>query len=142
MEVIINYWAVLLSAVAGIALGAFWYGPLFGKQWMRMIGMEMPSEITKAMQKQMMKSYIIQAIACFVMAFVFAHLLAFANDFMGTEGILANITGAVWVWAGFIAPATLGSVLWEGRPWKYWFIVAGYYLVALIGMGVIFAVWQ
>jgi hypothetical protein len=31
----INYWAVLAAALFTIALGFLWYGPLFGKSWMR-----------------------------------------------------------------------------------------------------------
>ena len=30
----INYWAVLVSAIASMAIGSLWYGPLFGKQFM------------------------------------------------------------------------------------------------------------
>jgi hypothetical protein len=32
-------------------------------------------------------------------------------------------------------------VLWEGKPFKYWLIVAGYWLVALILSGAILALW-
>ena len=35
----INYWAVLVAAVAYMILGAIWYSPiLFGSAWMRLIG--------------------------------------------------------------------------------------------------------
>ena len=29
----INYLAVLVAAIASMALGFLWYGPLFGNQW-------------------------------------------------------------------------------------------------------------
>jgi len=142
MEIIINYWAVLLATVASIVLGTVWYGPLFGKQWMRMVGIEKPSEITKAVKRQMMKSYAIAAIASFVMAYVLAHFLYFSSAVTRVTGVNSGVEAAIWVWLGFVAPVTLGSVLWEDRPWKYWFITAGYYLVSLIITGVILAVWQ
>ena len=142
MEVAINYWAVLLATVACVALGFVWFGPLFGKVWMKAIHVEMPKEITKAMQRDMMRSYGIVAVSAFVMAFVLAHFLAFASEFMDTEGAMAGATGAIWAWVGFVVPATLGSVLWESRTWKYCFVTAGYWLVALIVTGVILAVWQ
>lgn len=141
MEVDINYWAVLLSVLAAVALGSVWYGPLFGKVWMKSIGIEMPTEITKAIKKQMMRSYAIQTIATFVMVFVLAHFIAFMNSFMETEGLIAGITAAIWAWVGFVVPTSLGSVLWENRTWKYWFINAGYYLVTFILVSVILAVW-
>jgi len=141
MDVIINYWAVLASAVAAIALGSVWYGPLFGKQWMRLIGIAMPGEITKAIKNAMIKSYSIQAVSVLVMAFVMAHVLFFISEIFEVEGVIAGVTAAIWIWLGFVVPVTLGSVLWENRPWRYWFITAGYYLVTLSIMGIIFAVW-
>jgi uncharacterized protein DUF1761 len=30
--------ATLVATIAGFALGALWYGPLFGKAWMRAVG--------------------------------------------------------------------------------------------------------
>jgi hypothetical protein len=35
----INWLAILLGALAGFILGALWYGPLFGKAWMKLLGM-------------------------------------------------------------------------------------------------------
>ena len=31
--------ATLVATVLGFALGALWYGPLFGKRWMAAVGM-------------------------------------------------------------------------------------------------------
>jgi len=140
MEVVINYWAVLVATVAAIILGTAWYGPLFGKQWMRIVGITM-GEMTPAVKRSMAKSYTILALTTFVMAFVLAHALSFASQITEAEGVLASVTTAIWVWLGFVAPVTLGSVLWENRPWKYWFITSGYYLVALILMAVVMTVW-
>lgn len=35
----VNYIAVILAAVAANVLGFIWYGPLLGKQWMKLSGM-------------------------------------------------------------------------------------------------------
>ncbi len=142
MEVEINYLAVLLSTLASVVLGFLWFGPLFGKQWMRLAGLQMPGEITKAMKRSMMQSYAIVAISSFVMAAVLAHILFYVTEFSDVTGVDTGITTALWAWLGFVVPATLGSVLWEGRAWKYWFITAGFWLVALVIDGAILAVWQ
>ncbi|HRH55712.1 MAG TPA: DUF1761 domain-containing protein [Candidatus Paceibacterota bacterium] len=142
MEVVINYWAVLVAAVAAVVLGAMWYGPLFGKQWMRLAGIQMPGEMTKSMEQAMIRSYVIQLISVLIMAFVLAHVLYFASAITDLEGVIAAITSAIWVWLGFVVPVTLGPVLWETRPWKYWFITSGYYLVALCVMSAILTAWQ
>jgi len=34
----INYLAVLVAAIASMALGFLWYGPLFGNQWKKLMG--------------------------------------------------------------------------------------------------------
>lgn len=47
-----------------------------------------------------------------------------------------------WNWLGFVAPVTLGGVLWEGKPWKLWGLNNGYQLLSLLVMGVILALWR
>lgn len=142
MDVAINYWAVLAAGVMAIVLGSLWYGPLFGRMWMRLIGTAMPGEITPAMKSSMVRSYAIQTVTTLVMSFVMAHVLFFVTEMFDIEGVIGGVTAAIWIWLGFVVPVTIGSVLWENRPWRYWFITAGYYLVTLSAMGVIFAVWQ
>jgi len=142
MEVMINYWAVLLCAIVGIVIGSLWYGPLFGKQWMRIVGIKKPDEITPAIKRMMIKSYTITAVTTFIMAYVLAHVLYYSTSVSRMTGVDAGVQAALWSWIGFVVPATLGSVLWEDRPWKYWFITAGYYLVTLVVMGVILSVWR
>jgi hypothetical protein len=35
MPVHVNWLAILVAALAGFGVGAIWFGPLFGKAWMR-----------------------------------------------------------------------------------------------------------
>lgn len=142
MDIELNYWAILLSVLATIVIGSLWYGPLFGKQWMRIVGIEKPEHFTKAMKNAMLRSYAIQTLASLAMVFVLANVLFFVREEFGAEGAIAGITAAIWMWLGFVLPVSLGPVLWENRPWKYWFITAGYYLVTLSVVGVILAVWR
>jgi hypothetical protein len=44
---------------------------------------------------------------------------------------------AFWCWIGFIAPVTLGMVLWEQKPVRAYLIVAFYWLAALMAMALI-----
>jgi hypothetical protein len=34
----INYLAVIAAAIAAVGVGVLWYGPLFGKEWMKLMG--------------------------------------------------------------------------------------------------------
>ncbi len=36
----VNYLAIIVGAVFSMILGAIWYGPIFGKKWMEIIGVQ------------------------------------------------------------------------------------------------------
>lgn len=136
MAVPINYLAVVAAAVASFVLGFLWYGPIFGKQWMVLSGIN-PDKPQKGMMKMMVMSFI----GSFLMSYAFAHSLVFANTYLNASGIFAALMGAFWTWLGFIAPVTLSSVLWEGKPWKLWILNNAFYLVSLSVMGTILVFW-
>jgi hypothetical protein len=141
-EIPINYLAVLASAIAAMAIGFLWYGPLFGKTWSRLMGWgEMTPEKMAEMQKKARPAYAISFVGSLIMAYVLAHALVFASSYLNASGITAGLTAGFWNWLGFIVPVTIGSVLWDGKPWKLWCINAGYWLVLLLVMGAILALW-
>jgi hypothetical protein len=140
MDVPVNYFAVLAAAVASMAVGFLWYGVLFQKPWMSMMGYTMES--MKQMKMSPNQAYMLQFIASLVTAYVLSHIVVFATSYMQTEGPLAGASTGFWVWLGFIAPVTLGVVLWENKPWKLWLINASHYLVSLVVMGAILAWWM
>lgn len=142
IEVPINFLAIIAAAVATMVIGFLWYGPLFGKQWSRLMGWgEMTPEKMKEMQKKALPGYTIQFVGALFMACVFAYILVFANTYFNESGALPGIEGALWLWVGFIVPVTIGSVFWEGKPWRLWFINAGYFLVNLLVIGAILGAW-
>src|SRR3989344_5355345 len=142
MDVPVNYLAVLACGVASMALGFLWHGPLFGKKWSQLMGWgEMTPEKMAEMQQKARPAYAASFVGALVMAYVLSHVLVFASTYMQTSGIPAGLSSGFWMWFGFIAPVTIGVVFWDGKPWKLWFINAGYYLVMLLIMGVILALW-
>ena len=142
-EVAVNYWAVLGAAISSMILGFIWYGPLFGKQWADMMGFKFDSpEAMKEMKKKAMPGYIAGFIGALIMSFVLTHSIAFASAYTEVEGVSAGLMAGFWSWLGFIAPVSIGVVFWESKPWKLWFINAGYWLLLLLVMGVILAVWR
>ena len=132
----INLLAVLVAAIAAIVLGFLWYGPLFGKVWMQLMGMD-KKKMGKDMKKQMTKSYIIMVISTLVTSFILAHFV----KYLGTS-LAEALQTTFWIWLGFIATVQLGIVLWEGKPWKLYFINTSYWLVNLSVMSIILAVWS
>ncbi len=141
VSVPINYLAIVLCAIANMALGFLWYGKLFGKQWMALMGMTPEMMNAQKAKGGMWKGYALAFVGSLAMAFVLAHSLIFAAAYLGVSGISAGWQAGFWSWLGFVAPVTLGSVLWEGKPWKLWILINGYYLVSLLIMGTILAWW-
>jgi len=74
---IINYFAVIVGAVLSMVIGAVWYGPLFGKKWMEIIGVDHadPQAVAK-MQKSAGPLYGVQFALTLFQVLVLAHLIA------------------------------------------------------------------
>lgn len=121
----VNYLAVILSAVSSMVLGSLWYGPLFGKPWMKMMGKTQES-MKGITGSEMGKLYGIQFLGSLVMAFVLTQV---------------PNTSPFLIWAGFVAPVTLTTVLWEGKPWKLWLLNNGYFLILLYLMKFVLSLW-
>ncbi|MCC6563539.1 DUF1761 domain-containing protein [Candidatus Uhrbacteria bacterium] len=141
MTPVINYLAVLVAAIASIAIGFAWYGPLFGKPWMKIMGFSKDS-MTKAQKDSMMKNYVLMTIGALVTAYVLAHTTEFGMSYTRIYGIMGGLMSGFWVWLGFMAPIHMGDQLWGGKPWKLFAITAGYSLVSILVMGVILATWR
>jgi hypothetical protein len=139
MEIAINYWAVLVAGVVVFVLGGLWYGPLFGKQWMRMMGYT--AENMKGMKLSGTVAMSVMAVLTLIMMYVLAHGIAFGNIATGMSGATGGMVGAFWYWLGFVVPLTASSFLWENKGWKLWAFNAAYYLVALLIAGAIIGGW-
>ena len=146
MAIPINWWAIIVTAIISFARGNLWYGPLFGRAWLK-LSMNMTMEEAKAnmtpeIKKKMVRSMILVVVGAIITNFILLHNITFGSTYLNISGVAAGLQAGFWNWLGFVAPVTLGAVLWENKPWKYWFILAGYYLVVLLINGVILAMWM
>ena len=135
-EVSLNYIAIVAAAIVSMIIGFLWYGPIFGKVWIRLMGFT-AKDMEKAKKKGMAKSYIIMFIGVLVTAYVLAHFV----DYMEATTFLAGMEVGCWLWLGFIAPVMLGMVLWEGKPVKLYLLNVVYQLIIIELMAGILAVW-
>ncbi|MFA6006223.1 MAG: DUF1761 domain-containing protein [Candidatus Paceibacterota bacterium] len=131
MNFAVNLWSVVLAVVASSVVMAIWYGPLFGKQWMVLMGFD---DSHKAeMKKRMGKAWGIAIVSAFVEAYVLAQLLQLAN--------LTDASGAIqftfMLWLGFVAAIGTSEVSWEGKSWKLYGINVGYCLVSMLVMSLV-----
>ncbi len=132
----INYPAVFVAAIASFLLGWLWHGPLFGKQWMAMMGIT-PERI-KTMKMKPTTAMALGFVSLVVMACVLAHFVAA----WGAVGVAGAFSLAFWVWLGFVAMVHLGSVLWEGRSVKLYLFNVAYQFAVLFLMSLILVLWQ
>lgn len=133
----INILAVIITALLPMVLGSLWYSPLlFGKTWMAMMGITKKNINKKS--NSMTNSYVIALIGALVTSYVLAHFV----DYLGANTFGLGMQTGFWVWLGFVATSMLGTVIWEGKPWKLYLINAGYYFISLPLMGGILAVWN
>jgi hypothetical protein len=130
----INYLAVLLSALVVTLLGALWYGPLFGKTWIKLMHWT-EKEIEAAKKKGMAQPMIINFLSTLV------YILAWLLNTTSPTSLTSGITLAFLVWLGFIATITLSTVLWEGKPFKLYLLNNLYNLISLIITSLILTAW-
>jgi len=135
----INYLAILASAVIYMALGFLWYGPFFGKPWMKLVGMN-PKDMTKEQKAAMGKTYAISFIGALIMAYVLAYFIRFT---LATT-IEAGVITGFWAWLGFVATTGANEFLFavKPKPWTLYLINQGYILVSLLIVGGLLAVWR
>jgi len=133
----LNYWAVLVSAVASMVIGALWYSPiLFGNIWMNLMKID-PKNIDKMKDKGMGKYYFTAFNGSLIMSFVLAVLVDYAGAVTVSDALMLGFL----IWLGFSVTVLLNSVLWEGKPVKVYLINIFQLLVSLLIMSTILTLW-
>jgi hypothetical protein len=128
----VHWPSVIVAAVSTFILGGLWYGPLFGKAWMRASG------VTEEQARSGNPALV------FGVSFVLQFLAAAVFDaFIGAEatlgfGLAAGLAaGVFWVAGG------LGVVYaFERRPPAHWLVNGGYHAAAYGLMGAILGAWS
>jgi hypothetical protein len=112
---------------------------------MRMMGITPEDMKRKSMPNGMTpaKSMIAGMVLALVMALVLAHEAFVWGEFaVGLTPFMLALNLAFWLWLGFIATTQMGSVLWEGRPWRLYFINASFSFTAMLSMSLILVYWM
>ncbi|MBP7842460.1 DUF1761 domain-containing protein [Candidatus Woesebacteria bacterium] len=131
--------AILVCAVLSMVIGFVWYGPLFGKKWMELIGSDPKDKKAIAeMQKSAGPMYLTQFLLTLFQVYVFAYYVKGWSEVSG-------IMNGLWIWAAFIMPTIAGSVMWTNekpRVKKERFLIqSGYQLVLFVVFGYILGAW-
>lgn len=131
-------WAILAAVVGTFALGFLWYGPLFGKPWMRAMGWEGKS---KAEMEEVMRTssptpgYLVSLAGAILATFLLWILYGWAKVGASYEGPMLGMALASAGWLAFYLPGTLTSRFFESRDWTLTWIGALYFLAAALIQG-------
>lgn len=126
----VTFLPILAAGIANLVLGMIWYNPkVFGNAWMA-AGNIQPSERGKKLMPIMA---IIGTLAAMLIAYVMNHF----GIAWGVFDVISAIELGFWCWVGFVAPVLLGSILWEMKPFRYYAINAGFWLVSFIVMAIV-----
>jgi Protein of unknown function (DUF1761) len=130
----LNHWAILVSALFLWFLGALWYSPvLFAKPWIEIVGRKMGEK-----PKGVVKGMIGSLIGDLLLAFALNHFIVWSGaSTIGWGALIGFIT-----WLGFFAAVNYPQSIYEGRPFKYFLINNGYWLIGLLAVGALLAVWR
>jgi hypothetical protein len=143
-EIHLNHLAIAAGVLSNLVIGFLWYGPIFGKAWMKEVGMA-PDH--KPARGAMARGMILMIVGSFLMAFVLSHDVAVWRPSTWKAGVdqssaVYGFFAAFFTWIGYFVPQLLGTVAWEGKSWKLFAINAGYWFVALLAVGMILAFWR
>ena len=127
----LNWLAIFVATAVAFALGGLWYGPLFGKAWMRAIGK------TESDVKPSAAPFIISFFTALLTSIVLAALIkSLGIDTLGGGLLLGAITGV-----GFIATAMASDSAFCGWGMPLYLIQSGYRVLYSIIIGGILAAW-
>jgi hypothetical protein len=134
-----NLVALLVAGILPMVIGSVWYGPVFGKMWMKLVG-KTEEELRESLSP--IKMYVVPFIASLVMAFVLAHILEALSDAYEATGLLAGAQTGFWVWLGFVLTVGYQAVAYEDKKLRLFGLNMAYNLLSLVAMGALLGVWR
>ncbi|MDI9348065.1 MAG: DUF1761 domain-containing protein [Methylacidiphilales bacterium] len=143
MDISINYLAVLVVVIFQMAFGVFWHGPLLGKIYAKLLGMDqLTAEQQQEIAKRMGPVYATQ-IAITIITNIF---LAYAIQHAGALTVSEGICVALILFVGFVAPTQIGGTIWSTQSnsdkFKKILIDASFQLIVMTVAAVVFTLWK
>ena len=130
-DVSVNWLAVIVATLSTFIIGAVWYGPIFGKSWMKENGFTEEDLKNANMGKIYGTAFVLELIMAINLAF-------FLNGLSVGEGALYGfLTGFGWV-----AMAIGVNYLFSRASLKLWFIDSFYFVICFTLMGVTLTAWK
>jgi Protein of unknown function (DUF1761) len=128
----VNYWAILIAAVAGWLVGAGWYTAL-GKHWMAAHGFTADGMAAARQRPGAFLPFVYAFIANLVMAWTLAGIVGH----VGPVTVKTAVISGALCWLGFVITTTVVNYSFAMKPARLIAIDGGHWLVVLIVIGAI-----
>jgi hypothetical protein len=131
LSVSVSWLGIFLAVVAAMVIGSIWYGPIFGKKWMKILKLKRGESSPTGPMLIMLALSIIQA-------FVVAHFIVYVSYFYPTYSDLSvGLLTGLWAFVGFVLPALVSKSVFEKGSVDLLKINLGNQLVTLAAIGAI-----
>ena len=90
------------------------------------------------MQERMGIALVMDVVGSFLMAFVLAHAIGYAEATTLLQGLAVGFC----IWLGVVVVVTIHTVTYERKPFALFVLHNGYHLIALVVMSAILALWR
>lgn len=131
LSVSVSWWGILWAIIAAMVIGSVWYGPLFGKKWMKLVGL-------KRGQSSPVGPMLIMLALAIVQAFVLAHFIVYLGYFYPDYSNLSvGLLSGLWAFIGFVVPVLVSNAVFAKGSMTLLKINLGNQLITLLVIGAI-----
>ena len=130
----LNWLAVVVAALTAFALGALWYGPLFGRVWQALSGITEDDIQQRHPAKTYGTAFLLNLVAAFGMGMVM--------QLHPSPDLVSGFNVGILIGIAFVATSFGINYLFASRPFRLYLIDAGYMVALLSIMGAIIAAWR
>lgn len=130
-----HWWHILVAAIGYFALGAVWYGPIFGKQWVKLCNINMDDpNAKKGVAAIMFGSFICMVLSTLALEVILHRLMI--------HHWLGGLKWGVFLGVMFNSSAISINYLYNKKPLMLYIIDCAYQTIGLGIAGVILAYWR
>lgn len=133
INVSVSWLGIFVAVVTAMIIGSVWYGPLFGKKWMKLVGLKRGQSSPAGPMLIMLGLAVIQS-------FVLAHFIAYVQYFYPDYSNLSvGLLTGLWAFIGFILPVLVSNAVFAKGSMELLKINLGNQLITLLAIGAILA---
>jgi len=127
----VSIWVILISGVINMAGGMLWYGPLFGKPWMKGMGID-PTDKEKI--NEMQKGSGIGYSFSLLFSLIFGYATDLILNSLNLPNVFIALALIVIIYIGFSLGNTIKGILWGEISKPVFVINTGFEVFSVIAL--------